>query len=122
LTPLSAPTGAYLPGVHIHAQVIAQLLDGRSVWVIARPAEAILVIFFFLVGLHASYSGKLSHHWVEAGLVLGYLVVTVVAFWAFKLIFPFVTVLLAVGMGLAGGHSGHGHEDGETSDAGHQHS
>ena len=61
-TPLSVAQGAVMPGVFIHAQALAQLLDGTTYPAAGRVAEGLLVTVAALFGVLLPFA-RLRLHW-----------------------------------------------------------
>lgn len=106
LTPLSVSRDDFYPGLFIHAQVLAQLLENRSVidfepwmeWTLAAAA-----------GLLAWFLGRRSGHrhvWLELAGVVGLVGIGFLAFLLLRIIFPYNLLVLAWLTGAAVGHYG----------------
>jgi adenylate cyclase len=119
LTPLTAQDHERTPGAAIHAQIAAELLDGRSIvqvegdsWVLTLEL-ALLSALGFLVGWR--------YRLRRQGLLLGSIATAAIigldtlVFWQFRIILPIVLALLAwflgefsgVNIGRWLGHSGY---------------
>ena len=105
-TPLSvAQGGAVMAGIFIHAQALAQLLDGVTLPVVGAPVELSIVVLAVLLGIALPFT-PLRLHW-KATIAFGALA----AYWALgfgsfavggpllPLLAPTVGVLLAIGFG-----------------------
>jgi adenylate cyclase len=86
---------ARLPGVHVHAHILAQILDGRpivepEVWLAVAP----VVFFAFLVGW--SFRGH-GWGWIGRGtLATGILIaVDMALFWRWRIVLPYTPVTIA---------------------------
>jgi adenylate cyclase len=106
LTPLSVSRDDFFPGVFIQAQVLAQLLDRRSIYELCLGVQLMIAAGAALVGY---WLGRQSGHhylWLEVATVLGLFLIGIPLFWLFKLIFPYNVVLAAWLGGAAIGHYG----------------
>jgi CHASE2 domain-containing sensor protein len=108
-TPLAAWSGRETPGVAIHAQVVAQLIDGRRVTEVAQGhAATALIVALGMLGLavgwwfHDRKRDFLS--WGTAGAVL--VAIDAVMFKALNIILPFLLCLLAWFSGVTAGYHG----------------
>ncbi|MEZ5773828.1 MAG: CHASE2 domain-containing protein [Hyphomicrobiaceae bacterium] len=106
LTPLSVSNDEQMSGVFIHAQILAQLLDGRSLEVLSEPLELLTLLvvagFGFLLGRR--YRLKRYDFLASA---LGLAVLVPVGAWmfnAFQLIVPVTAIFFAWIAGITGGH------------------
>lgn len=106
LTPLSIIDGARLPGVMVHAQILAQLIDGREIRTIGWPSELILLLTVAFVGYMFSYRWQIrKYDWLTYFVGLGVLVtVGIITFSAYSLILPSTTLFFAWTLGITGGH------------------
>jgi len=106
LTPLSVNSNERMSGVKIHAQILAQLRDGRRILACSPLIEILLVAG--VTGLAFWFSQKLALEERE-------LLVSVVAFllligaglglfWAFRFVLPSATIALAWPAGLMAGN------------------
>jgi adenylate cyclase len=106
LTPLSASRDDFFPGLFIQAQILAQLLDQRSIYEVSYLIEAILA----LCAAYGGYAlGRRAGHlylWLELASVATLVLIGIIAFWAFRIIFPYNVVLIAWLAGAAAGHYG----------------
>lgn len=103
LTPLSIMNRARMPGVLIHAQVVAQLTDGRSLKVL-QPLQEFILLFF--VGLLAYWLGLTCrlHRFetvIQATSFVVLILVGALLFSSFNLIIPATTIFFAWLGGLA---------------------
>jgi adenylate cyclase len=95
LTPLSVLDESRMPGVKIHAQIVAQLVDGRWLRQLTVPEDFLLLVAISLAGYGLSrYFGLAKYPKILAlaGSVI-LLVAGVVAFKFFYLILPYTTAL-----------------------------
>ncbi len=106
LTPLSVGGKARMPGVIIHAQILAQILDGRS---LNQPPPALEAFGLFLIATAGFYAARrwvwMQREWIVYGSGLVVLIFAgVVLFTQFKLVLPTTTLLLAWLGGVSGGY------------------
>jgi CHASE2 domain-containing sensor protein len=106
---LSVKSGQRYTGTFIHAQIVAQLLDNRSIRVIGKPVELVILCAVaalgFLIGRrHLSVR---SHLLIDMLGVTIFISLSIIIFAYGAVIFPFVNVMLAWVSGLAGGHHAH---------------
>ncbi len=97
LIPLSVIDGSRFPGLFIHAQILAQILDQRSLRVLSEAAEVILALVFGVVGFWIGRRTQLEHYhlFAEFGGVASLIVLSVILFMYASLIFPFISAFLA---------------------------
>jgi adenylate cyclase len=106
LIPLSASRDDFFTGTFIHAQVLAQLLDRRSIYELCLVIEVLITVGAAFVGY---WLGRQSGHyylWLELAVVAGLLLIGIPVFLLFRLIFPYNVVLIAWLAGAAVGHYG----------------
>jgi CHASE2 domain-containing sensor protein len=109
-TPLAAWSARETPGVAIHAQILAQLIDGRSVSEVTRgTGSTALLVGLALTGLAAGWWFRDRKRdflgWGTAGIVL--VGIDGVMFKALNIILPFLLCMLAWFGGVtAGSHGG----------------
>jgi CHASE2 domain-containing sensor protein len=106
LTPLSILDGARLPGVMVHAQILAQLIDGREIRTIDWPTEMILLLIVAFAGYLFSRRWQIrKYDWFLYFVGIFVLVIIgIVMFWAYSLIAPSTTLFFAWTLGVTGGH------------------
>nr|MBX2805718.1 CHASE2 domain-containing protein [Hyphomicrobiales bacterium] len=106
LTPLSILDGARLPGVMVHAQILAQLIDGREIRTIGWTSELVLLLVVAFAGYLFSQRWQIKKYdWILyfVGIfALGTL--GIVMFFAYSLIVPSTTLFFAWTLGVTGGH------------------
>jgi len=106
-TPLSISNDARYPGASIHAQVLAQILDGRATYVPGRLAEiaiaAAVAVFGFWIG--RKEIANRYHRAAEFAAALVLILATVLSFLA-HFLFPFTLVFFWGMIGLVAGHYG----------------
>jgi adenylate cyclase len=110
LVPLSVADGQRYPGLFVHAQILAQVLDGRRIRVPGLGPELLLAL---LAGFGGFWIGRQEmaarHHLViEGGTALALVVLSIVGLGFFDLIFPFTTVFIGAMAGVVGGHYSRG--------------
>jgi adenylate cyclase len=106
LTPLSILDGAKLPGVTVHAQILAQLIDGREIRTIGWPTELILLLLVAFVGYMFSQRWQMKKYDVITyGVGIGVLIIVgIVMFSAYSVIMPSTTLFFAWTLGVTGGN------------------
>ncbi|MEJ2124233.1 MAG: CHASE2 domain-containing protein [Alphaproteobacteria bacterium] len=106
ITPLSIWNGRKMPGVLIQAQILAQYLDGRSLYTIPWRAELIILMLTAFFGFLVSSqwdSKRLDWVFYVSGLVvLG--IAGGVLFSVYAVILPTTLLLLAWTAGVTGAH------------------
>jgi adenylate cyclase len=105
LTPLTIWDGRKMPGVLVQAQILAQLLDGRSVDTIHWSTEVILLIAICFLGtLFSLYWSVKRYDWLLYGVGVGILVVMGAALFSeFGILIPSTTLFFAWTLGVTGG-------------------
>jgi adenylate cyclase len=104
LTPLSVGTDRHFTGASIHAQILAQLLDHRSLRELGLVAQGLLALIAALTGYWLGQRSGHNHLWLELATVAGFVVIGILSFRYLDVIFPYNAVLIAC---LAGGTMGH---------------
>jgi CHASE2 domain-containing sensor protein len=106
LTPLSVVDGTKVAGVMIHAQILAQLLDGRTMYHLSTWTEALFVFALAALGYALGWLAKLSRYGflVYVGGLLVLAAAGMALFKWQKLIIPTASLFLAWIVGVAGGH------------------
>lgn len=112
LTPLTSVYNEMQPGASIHAQIAAELIDGRSIvqlegdsWVL-RFELALLSAIGFLIG----WRYRLKRRGVVLGSIATAMIVALdtFVFWQFRIILPIVLALIAWFLGeFVGSNIGH---------------
>lgn len=106
LTPLSVMDRKRKPGVLIHAQIVAQLLDGRSILTTPKWSEAIIVFLLTAFGFYLGYRWNFKRYDLLVSLI-GVIVLAaagVFFFRNFHLLIPPTTLFLAWVIGVTSGH------------------
>jgi adenylate cyclase len=103
LVPLSVVSNARYPGLFIHGQIVAQLLDGRSLTTLSLPLQLAVIALSGLLGLWLGYRQR----WILLGpdlpSLVGLVLAGMAAFVYADLILPYTGMLLAWFSGLAVG-------------------
>jgi len=108
LTPLTSRTGEMMHGALIHAHIVAELLDGRSIGQLEvdslglRLGLAFLAGFGFLIGWR--YRLKRKGILLSSLATIVILIVDTIVFWQWRIILPIVLALLAWFIGEFCGH------------------
>lgn len=107
LTPFSVVDDARMPGVLVHAQILAQLRDGRSIFVFSKWQEILSVALVFGLGFFAAQRWALDEdEWRVSVAAFIVLVSTSLGlFWAYRLLLPSSTLVLAWPAGLIMGNT-----------------
>jgi adenylate cyclase len=102
LTPLSVASDTRMTGVFIHAQILAQLRDGRSIYTIALWQELLAAAVIAGLGYLAAVRWSLhSSEWlVSAGALTVLIAVGLLLFYQFNFVLPSSTLVLAWMAGL----------------------
>lgn len=106
LTPLSYFGQKKTPGVFIHAQVIAQLLDDRAVFDLNKTYEFIALFLLGAIGFYLGFRFNLKKYDFIMGVVGVSLLIAggVLAFALLKTILPSTSLSLAWVVGVTAGH------------------
>jgi adenylate cyclase len=106
LTPLSVWDGGKMPGVLIQAQILAQLIDGRSIYTFPLVNETLLLVIIAFVGFLMTRGWETRRYdWVlYVGGVMILMICGIVLFHFFSIIAPTTTLLFAWTLGVTGGH------------------
>lgn len=105
LTPLTIWDGAKMAGVLVQAQILSQLLDGRSVDTIHWSTEVILLIVVAFLGyLFSVYWSVKRYDWLLYGVGVALLVVVgALLFSEFGILLPSTSLFFAWTLGVTGG-------------------
>jgi adenylate cyclase len=103
--PLSISTKARVPGAFIHAQIVAQLLDGRAIVEVPKAYEVVIVFLVCVVGYLISarffiFGIELFSHLVFVAAIV---IIGVILFSAWKIVLPTSTMFLGWLLGAIGG-------------------
>jgi adenylate cyclase len=106
LTPFSVVDDSRMTGVFIHAQILAQLRDGRSIYLISLWQELLAVALVAGLGFIAAVRWALHRaEWLAtAGALVFFIVIGLVLFAAFNFVLPSATLVLAWPAGLFAGN------------------
>jgi CHASE2 domain-containing sensor protein len=105
LTPLSISDGAKMPGVMVQAQILAQLLDGRSVYTVGWLEELVLLAAVAFVGFFSRQWQIRRYDLLLYIAGLGALILLGIAlFSGFGIIAPSTTLFFAWTLGVTGGY------------------
>lgn len=101
--PMTVATNAYMPGAHIQAQILAQIIDNRSVSKLPIWLEVVLIfaVAFSLFFIVVHYDGHHPKMLIEAALVTCVVAFGILMFWSARIIFPgssLIMVWLLVGI------------------------
>jgi CHASE2 domain-containing sensor protein len=108
LTPLTALAGEMMPGAVIHAHLVAEMVDGRSVGQLEtnslamRGGLALLTGLGFLIGWR--YRLRRKGLLLSSLATIAVLVVDTIVFWQLRFILPSLLALLAWFIGEFSGH------------------
>jgi CHASE2 domain-containing sensor protein len=107
LTPFSVADNERIPGVFIHAQIIAQLRDGRSIYAFSFWQEVLLASGIFALGFLAAQRWALrKDEWLASAAAIVLLILASFGlFLAYRLILPSSTLVLAWPLGLISGNA-----------------
>ena len=96
LTPLSAFTSERTSGLFIHAQVLAQLLDGRSIHPLSWPLQLLIVTLAACGGIWFGRRDRFGHRhlWIRSAGVIVLIAISALAFAIFGVIFSITLTLL----------------------------
>lgn len=106
LTPLSVSRGDFYTGLFIHAQILAQLLDGRSIYELNIFLQLLLAV---AIGICGFLLGRISGHhqiWLELFSVAILIAIAFLTFRLFSMVFPYNLLLFVWLAGAAVGHYG----------------
>ncbi len=106
LTPLSVASGTKVPGVLIHAQILAQMIDGRSITLLSDVAEFLALAIVAAVGFFLGWRWQLQQYgWIVYASGVGVLgILGALLFWQYKILIPSTTLFLAWVTGVFGGY------------------
>lgn len=104
LTPFTVVTHSRSPGLFIHAQIIAQMIDGRTLTLPGPVWRFVLMVAAAAFGFWAGMRSGEAHLLYELGTVVALILVGLLAFRFGDVIFPYTGTLLAWLAGAAAGH------------------
>lgn len=118
LTPMSVLHDTRYPGLAIHAQILAQYLDGRSLDEFGWPMRLLFLLVAAAFGFHIGRTGPPNHMLIELAVVVSLLVLGSLLFVFASRIFPYTGVLLTWLCGVTVGHASRGgHEPASSKEA-----
>jgi len=102
LTPLSVANDVKQHGVLIHAQILAQILDGRSVAILSTWKQVVLTTIVVLVGLWVGHRWRLSGtEWQSSALAfIVFVAASFAAFGILGVVLPTAAMFIAWPVGL----------------------
>jgi adenylate cyclase len=105
LTPLTVASGEPVNGVGVHAQILAQLRDGRSIYEMSWWVEFLIAAAVAGIGVHAARQWTLSGSGLITTTVAFLAIVAAggILFWTMHIILPSATLFLAWALGLGAG-------------------
>lgn len=106
LTPLSVLSDTRYPGLFIHAQILAQLIEDRSLAMLPWYLRLAAIVLAGCLGYVIGRRVKQYHLIIELIAVAALIAGGIVAFAYAQLILPYTGVLLALLAGIAGGRYG----------------
>jgi adenylate cyclase len=104
-TPLGVRTGEKMPGILVHAQMVAELLDGRRVRELSLGQTQLLVLGMWLAGCVLSFLA--SHHgfnfsrWTLGAIL--FVAIDMLLFSSWRLVLPFTLAMAAWVLGVTAG-------------------
>jgi adenylate cyclase len=102
-TPLGSSGRGLMPGAEINANVVAQLVDGRSYLALNLAAQLLLCFFTALAGVIVACRWPARSGRIGSLLFAAFVVLTAVVFWQMKLILPFAAPSLVWGAAVFAG-------------------
>jgi adenylate cyclase len=102
-TPLAKTGDEAIPGVLIHAHLVAQYLDGRRYARLLEPAEVAIVFILAWTGFLLGWRYARSNFLTNTAPVLGLAVADAVLFWKWRMMVPAAAPLLAWVLGIFSG-------------------
>jgi CHASE2 domain-containing sensor protein len=108
LTPLSLRSSERYNGLFIHAQILAQLLDGRSIRPLAWPVELLVLVIATCGGLWLGRRDGFRHYqiWINGLGIVGLVAVSALAFALLRVAFPITVTMLFLLAGTTLGYHG----------------
>ena len=104
LIPLSVQDGRRFPGLFIHAQILAQIIDGRSLSTLSLPIQAVIFLLATALGFWVGRRQTRIHLVTELVSVIVLIVIGILTFIYLSLIFPYTGVLLTWLAGVSAGY------------------
>lgn len=110
LTPLSVRSHERSTGLSIHAQILAQFLDHRSIYDAGFVLQSVVVLATFMFGIWVGYASSYLPIVVELASVVALILLAGTAFVVFSFILPYNAIAIGWLAGIAVGHYGkHSH-------------
>jgi adenylate cyclase len=104
LIPLSVSDGRRYPGLYIHAQILAQIMDQRSLSTLSTPVQAVVFLLATALGFWVGRRQTRIHLVTELVSVVALILIGILAFIYASLIFPYTGVLLTWLGGVSAGY------------------
>ena len=104
LIPLSVTEGRPYPGLFIHAQILAQIIDNRSLSTLSIPVQGIIYLLATAIGFWVGRRQTKIHLLTELVSVMALVAIGILAFIYASLIFPYTGVLLTWLAGVSAGY------------------
>jgi CHASE2 domain-containing sensor protein len=104
LTPLSVRSHERSTGLFIHAQILAQFLDRRSIREASVIVQGIIVIAAFLFGLWVGQTSTYMPILIELASVASLVLAACLAFVWFSFVLPYNAIVISWLAGVAVGH------------------
>jgi CHASE2 domain-containing sensor protein len=104
LIPLSVSDGQRYPGLFIHAQILAQIIDGRSLSTLSMPVQAVIFVLATALGFWVGRRQTRIHLVTELVSVIALVAIGILTFIYLSLIFPYTGVLLTWLAGVSAGY------------------
>ncbi len=110
LTPLSVRSHERSPGLFIHAQILAQILDTRTMREAGTVMQVVIVMAAFVFGFWVGRTSSRLPIVIELASVAALVLAAGLAFMWFSFILPYNAIVIAWLAGVAAGHYGkHAH-------------
>jgi CHASE2 domain-containing sensor protein len=104
LTPLSVRSHERSPGLFIHAQILAQFLDHRSIHDAGIVIQSVIVLAAFVFGIWVGHTSSHLPIIVELASVAALILLAGIAFVVFSFILPYNAIAIGWLAGVAVGH------------------
>src|SRR5262249_3107520 len=104
LIPLSVSDGQRYPGLFIHAQILAEIIAGRSLSTLSIPVQGVLLLFAAAIGFWVGHRQTRIHLVTELVSVIALVGIGILTFIYASLIFPYTGVLLTWLAGVSAGY------------------
>jgi len=105
-TPLTKLSNENMAGILVHAQIIAQLIDGRNIRHLAQSYEWPILIVIALIGMLLGWRFRLKRFEFLVGLIATIILIAADFFIysQFRVILPFTTPFISWVLGVTGGY------------------